>query len=76
MVQKSKNPTRIKEIKNEALNSNNLKLLEEKITGSAAVRFYNLLKKPPIDPKREKLIKEALCLFPNPNIPTEIDVDL
>jgi hypothetical protein len=76
MVQKSKEPTHLKEIKSEGLNSTNLDLLEEKVTGSAAVRFYNLLKNPPKDPKREKLIKEALRLFPSPNNPTEIDVDL
>jgi hypothetical protein len=76
MVHKSKEPTRVNELKNEDLNSKNIKLLEEKITGSAAVHFYNLLKNPPIDPKRGKIIKEALYLFPDPNNPTEIDVEL
>ena len=76
MVQKSKDPTPIKEIKSEGSNSNTINLLEEKVTGSAAVRFYNLLKNPPLDPKREKLIKDALRLFPNPNNPAELDVDL
>jgi hypothetical protein len=76
MVQKSKDPTHIKEIKSERSNSNTTNLLEEKVTGSAAVRFYNLLKTPPRDPQREKLIKEALRLFPHPNNPAEIDVDL
>jgi len=76
MVQKSKEPTYLKDIKNEGLKSTNINLLEEKVTGSAAVRFYNLLKNPPKDPKREKLIKEALRLFPHPNHSAEIDVDL
>ena len=60
----------------EALRSQNLEILEEIITGNNAIKFYNLLKNPPNNPKREEKIKEALNLFPEPDKSTEIDVEL
>jgi len=53
-----------------------MKFSEEKNLGATAFRFYNLLKKPLIDQKRKKLIKETLRRFPHPNTPIEINMDL
>ena len=60
----------------EVLKSKNIEILEETITGPAAVRFYKLLKNPPKDPEREKMIKDALRLFPEPNKPIKVDIYL
>ncbi len=54
----------------------NFEIYEEKINGDAAIRLYNLIFKPPKDPEREKIIKEAIKLFPEPEKSTEIDIDL
>jgi len=61
---------------NEVLKSDNLEIFEETIIGNNATRFYNLLKNPPKNPKRVKMIKDALRLFPEPDEPTEIDIEL
>ena len=46
------------------------------MTGEDAVRFYELLTNPPDNPEREAFIREALQRFPDPDKPTEIDIDL
>ena len=60
----------------EALRSKNIEILEDIITGKNAIEFYTLLKNPPKNPKREKKIIESLDLFPEPDKPSEIDIDL
>lgn len=76
MGQKSKEFNHENELKNEALEKKDIKLEEEKITGVAAIRFYNLLKNPPKDSKKEQIIEEALRLFPNPEKSTKVDIKL
>jgi hypothetical protein len=60
----------------EALKSKNIEILEDIITGDNATHFYMLLKNPPKNPKREEKIKESLQLFPEPDKPSEIDIEL
>ncbi|MCF2137337.1 MAG: hypothetical protein K9W43_08900 [Candidatus Thorarchaeota archaeon] len=49
---------------------------EDVITGKEAIRFYSLIMSPPENPLREKIIEDALRKFPNPEQPTEVDIDL
>ena len=58
------------------LNIQNSKIFEEEITGAAALLLYNLIINPKLDPKREEIIKEALNLFPEPEKPKELEIDL
>ncbi len=49
---------------------------EEMVTGEEARMLYDFLMNPPDDPQRDRLIEEALKEFPNPEEPTELDIDL
>jgi hypothetical protein len=49
---------------------------ENEISGEAAIQFYNKLKNPPKNKKRDKMVNEALKMFPNPDQPQEIEIDL
>lgn len=60
----------------ELLNSENMEIIEETIMGIKAIQFLDIIKNPSKDPKREKMIKKALFLFPKPDKPTEIDLKL
>ncbi len=51
-------------------------LVEIEITGHSARRLAELLAHPPKDPRRKKLIQDAVKKFPEPGRPTEIDIDL
>jgi len=51
-------------------------LVEEVVTGDEAVLIYDLLMNPPEDPERIKFIEEALQEFPEPDKPSEVDIDL
>lgn len=58
------------------LNGTNARISEETLTGSAAIKFYDLIFNPKPDLKREKIIKEALALFPEPEKSKELEIDL
>ena len=49
---------------------------ENEITGEAAIAFFNKLKNPPKNKKRDKMVQNALNIFPNPDQPQEIEIDL
>ncbi len=56
--------------------STETELSDDVITGEDAVRFYELITSPPKDTLRERIIEEALQRFPNPEEPTDVDIDL
>ncbi len=57
-------------------NLEKIDILEEIITDEEAIRFYNLLSNPPKDVERQRMIIEALQLFPDPKKPTKVNIDL
>ena len=50
-----------------------LELLEEEISIEAAKKLHELILNPPVDVKRNQLIKEALEMFPEPEKSSELD---
>lgn len=54
----------------------NPKIYEEETTGNAAILFHNLLFNQKSDPKRIKMIKEAIKLFPEPENSRELEIDI
>ena len=56
--------------------SQNGSIREETVTGDEATRFHNLLENPPYNPEKDKMIDDAIRAFPNPDEPTEIDLEI
>lgn len=51
-------------------------LSEERMSEDETQILYKLLTNPKDNPNRKRILREALELFPNPEQPTEIDIDL
>jgi len=53
-----------------------LEMFEEELTDEGAIELYNLLFNSKPNPEKKRFVKEALELFPQPDKPTDIDIDL
>jgi hypothetical protein len=56
------------------LKSEILEVREEMVTGSDALHFHKYLMNSLNDPKVNKMIKEALYMFPDPDKPTKLEL--
>jgi len=58
------------------IQNRHLEMFEEELTDEGAIELYNLLFNSKPNPKKKRFVKEALALFPQPDKPTDIDIDL